>query len=128
MSLVYVFAAAAFEAKPVRQIAGAAKGSDSASVPLLCGVNELLLITGGMGPKLAQKAAESALGSEASTSRKPDAVLIIGLCGGLTESLPEGRIVAYTDCLSTEAAKAPLRCSPSITDSFVSLLASANIQ
>ena len=128
MSLLYVFAAAAFEAKPVRQIAASAKRSDPASAPLRCGANELLLVTGGMGPKLAQKAAEAALGSETSKSRKPDAVLIIGLCGGLTESLPEGRIVVYTDCLSTEAAKAPLRCSPSLTDSFVSLLASSSIQ
>jgi hypothetical protein len=32
---------------------------------------------------------------------KADAVLVIGLCGGLTESLREQRIVAYTECLST---------------------------
>ena len=30
----------------------------------------------------------------------PDAVLVIGLCGGLTESLAEDRIVAYKGCLS----------------------------
>jgi hypothetical protein len=28
--------------------------------------------------------------------------LIFGLCGGPTESLPEGMIVAYTECLSTD--------------------------
>jgi hypothetical protein len=32
---------------------------------------------------------------------KLDAVLVIGLCGGLTESLREQQIVAYTECLST---------------------------
>jgi nucleoside phosphorylase len=125
MSLVYVFAAAAFEAKPVRQIAAAAAGTSSESATLHCGPNELHLITGGMGPKLAQKAAGAAL---LSASRKPDALLIIGLCGGLTASLPEGRIVAYTDCLSTESAKPPLRCSESLTNSLVSLLASSSIQ
>jgi len=33
---------------------------------------------------------------------KPDAVVVIGLCGGLTQSLREQQIVAYTECLSTE--------------------------
>jgi hypothetical protein len=32
---------------------------------------------------------------------KPDAVLVIGLCGGLTQSLREQQIVAYTESLST---------------------------
>jgi hypothetical protein len=32
---------------------------------------------------------------------KPDAVVVIGLCGGLTQSLREQQIVAYTECLST---------------------------
>ena len=38
---------------------------------------------------------------------KPYAVLVIGLCGGLTESLPEGRIVAFTECLSTRRGTVP---------------------
>ena len=129
MSLVYVFAASPFEAQPVRKIANSAAAAGSSSAPLLCGPNEVLLITGGMGPRLAQRKAEVALGltSPASASSKPDAVLVIGLCGGLTASLPEGRIVAYTDCLSTDATKPPVRCSRSITDSLVPLLASASI-
>lgn len=129
MSLVYVFAASPFEAKPVRKIAASTAAPGSSSVPLRCGPNEVLLVIGGMGPKDAQKKAEVALGptSQASASPKADAVLVIGLCGGLTASLPEGRIVAYTDCLSTDSSKPPLRCSQPLIDSLVSLLASSSI-
>jgi len=129
MSLLYVFAASPAEAQPVRKIANSAAPRSSNSAPLGCGPNEVLLITGGMGPRLAQSKAEVALGltSQASASLKPDAIVVIGLCGGLTATLPEGRIVAYTECLSTEGAKQPLRCSQSITDAVISLLASSNI-
>jgi hypothetical protein len=43
---------------------------------------------------------------------KPDAVLVIGLCGRLTGSLREQHIVAYTECLSTGLNKAPPRRGP----------------
>ena len=47
-------------------------------------------------------------------------MLVIGLCGGLTQSLREQQIVAYTECLSTGPNKAPpLQCSPALTDSIV---------
>jgi len=129
MSRVYVFAASPFEAKPVRKIAASASGPGSDAAPLRCGPNEVFLIVGGMGPRNAQNKAEAALGltSQAPTFPMPDAVLVIGLCGGLTESLPEGRIVAYTDCLSTDPSKPPLRCSQPLTNSLVSLLTSSGI-
>ena len=129
MSLVYIFAASPFEAQPVRKIANSAAARGSSSAAGRCGPNEVFLIIGGMGPRGAQIKAEVTLGltPHASASPKADAVLVIGLCGGLTASLPEGRIVAYTDCLSTDAAKPPLRCSQSITDSLVSRLASSSI-
>lgn len=129
MSLVYVFAASPMEGQPVRKIAIPPTAPDSNSLPFRCGSNDVLLITGGMGPRGARSKAEMALGLTVSESefRKPDAVLVIGLCGGLTPLLPEGRIVAYTDCLSTEAANAPLRSSQPITDSVVALLTSSNI-
>jgi len=48
---------------------------------------------------------------------------VIGLCGGLTQSLREQQIVAYTECLSTGPNKAPpLQCSPSLTDGIVKRL------
>jgi nucleoside phosphorylase len=67
----------------------------------------------GMGPVNARSKAEQAFGvfTQPSVTPKPDAVLVIGLCGGLTESLSEGRIIAYTECKSTEVRKPVLSCS-----------------
>jgi hypothetical protein len=55
---------------------------------------------------------------------KPEAALVIGLCGGLSASLVEGTIVSYTDCLSTETDRVPLSCSASLVDQQVALLIS----
>ena len=121
MSLVYVFAASSVEAQPVRRI-GVPSGTNSI---LRCGPNDVVLITGGMGPINARIKADTALRS--SDGVTPDAVLSIGLCGGLTGSLAEGRIVGYTECRSTQAEKPLLRCSEKITDSMATLLKSSNI-
>ena len=88
MSLVYIFAASPAEAEPVRKIA-AASGSSSAA---RCGANDVVLIVGGMGPLNAKRKAEAILvaTADAPPTHKPDAVLVIGLCGGLTDKLPEG--------------------------------------
>jgi nucleoside phosphorylase len=61
------------------------------------------------------------------TDLKPDAVLVIGLCGSLSSTLPETRIVAYSNCLSTDPEKPPLRCSQPITSHLVELLVSRGI-
>src|SRR6266550_90196 len=108
MSLVYIFAASPMEADPVRKVA---VPSDSQSAAR-CGANDVVLISGAMGPGNAKSKAEAAL-----SGGKPDAILVIGLCGGLTPSLPEGKIVAYTECLSTDAAKPRLSCSRTLVDS-----------
>ena len=125
MSLLYIFAATPMEGKPIRKI-GALQ---SASSELRCGPNELMLMIGGMGPMNAKQIAERSLklDSSASNSRKPDAVLSIGLCGGLSRSLSEGKIVAYTACLSTHSTMPALTCSPAITDSIAALLKRAEI-
>jgi len=125
MSLVYIFAASGMEGQPVRRIAAA---SDSEST-LRCGPNNLVLVTTGMGPGNARGKAEAALRSPLGTpdGNKPDAVVVVGLCGGLTESLPEGRVVAYTECRSTDATKPLLRCSETIIDSAIELLKSSSV-
>jgi len=114
MSVVYAFAALENESQAVRNITGP---------------NDVVLITSGMGPLNAKSKADVILGvkSGASAAGKPDAVLIIGLCGGLAASLPERRIVAYTGCLSTEATSPMLPCAAIITDSMVRLLACSDI-
>ena len=124
MSLLYVFAASGMEGQPVRRI-GVPSGSTSA---LRCGSNDLVLITSGMGPVNARKKAEAALiSSVRPPAPKPDVVLIIGLCGGLTPSLPERRIVAYTECRVTDTKKPSLRCSRPIIDSVIDLLKESSI-
>jgi len=120
MSLIYVFAASSMEGQPVRRIG---VPSDSNSI-LRCGPNDVVLITGGMGPINARIKTDAALRS---APTKPDAVLNIGLCGALTPSLPEGRIVSYTDCRSTQAAKPLLRCSEKIVNAMADLLKSSSV-
>lgn len=136
MSLVYVFAASRMEGRPVEQIGGGGPpgGPSVSGGPARLGANEFVLITGGMGPKGAGAKARDALrlatnrnDKKPPSGKEADAVLVIGLCGGLTSSLPESRIVAYTDCLSTEPSKPPLRCSPSITNRLRVLLVSRGI-
>jgi nucleoside phosphorylase len=125
MSLVYIFAASGVEGQPVRRIA-VSSGSNS---HLRCGTNDLVLVTTGMGPANARNKAEAALlpFMDAYRSPKPDAVLIIGLCGALNASLPERRIVAYTECRATDATKPLLRCSGTIVDSAIELLKGSSI-
>ena len=136
MSLVYILAASKMEGQPVLQIAG--PGADKSPArppqPLRSGPNEYALILGGMGPKGTHAKAAEALGftspqsgSTAPSGRRPDAVLVIGLCGGLTESLTQNGIVAYTDCLSTDSTQPPVQCSPAITNAIADLLLSRNI-
>src|SRR2546426_8550415 len=127
MSLLYIFAASSMEAEAVRKIAV----STSSNPPFPCGANDLVLVITGMGPTSAKSKAEVALGRASGVfgvGRNPDAVLVIGLCGGLTASMAEGRIVAYTECLSTEPTRPPLRCSETIADSLIALLGSSTIR
>jgi len=125
MSLVYIFAATGMEGQPVRKV-GVPSGSDSI---LRYGANDLVLITSGMGPANARKKAEATLtsGSNLAGASIPSAVLIIGLCGGLTPSLPERRIVAYTECRTTDSNKPVLPCSDTIVDSVIELLKGSRI-
>lgn len=132
MSLIYVFAASRMEGQPVGRIVSANLETSATPPPEppRSGANEIVLVIGGMGPKKAQaKATETlAITSRPSSSRrKPDAVLIIGLCGGLTRSLSENKIVAYTDCLSTEPDKPLLQCSAIVTNKVIEFLQSRGI-
>jgi nucleoside phosphorylase len=113
------------EAQPVRRIGVA---SDPSST-VRCGQNELVLNVSGMGPGNARRQAEAALNAVrvSPASPKPNAAVVIGLCGGLTTSLPEGRIVAYTACRSQEESKPLLRCSQTMVDSVIEILKSSGV-
>ncbi len=97
-------------------------------VSLSVGRNHLDLRITGMGPQLAHSTAAQVLrpwtgrSEVALAAEKPDAVLVVGLCGGLKESLPGSRLVLYTGCLSTANGQAALECSPSITHRLRELL------
>ena len=129
MPLVYVFAASKMEAQPVLVwAAGNDASSQSSAVAIIeHGDDRFALIITGMGTRNAEAKADAALGLAAAgagsvppLAGRPDAVLVIGLCGGLTESLREQHIVAYTECLSTGPNKAPpLQCLPVLTDGIV---------
>ena len=113
MSLIYVFAASDMEAEPVRKAATSG------------GVNEIVLFTGAMGPKNARSKAEGAFAS--SSAVKPAAVLITGLCGGLTADLKEGDIVLYDTCLSAVEDTRKLSSDAGLVRSIEGVLKSASI-
>src|SRR5271157_1928561 len=136
MSLVCVFAASKTEAEPVQRITRTVGGGTSSAgeAAFRFGANDFLLMIGAMGPQAAKAKAMEALGFSfipGGTSQpancKPEAVLITGLCGGLSGSLSETQIVTYTDCLSTEPHKPPVRCSSSVTSRLLDLLRSRGI-
>jgi nucleoside phosphorylase len=108
MSRIFVFAAMDMEGQYVRDISGP---------------NELVLNVVGMGPRNATAKAEAALRE----GDKPHAIVVIGLCGGLTASLSEGTIVAYKECLSTEANSPRMLCCRTTSETMLEMLASAQI-
>lgn len=136
MSLIYVFAASKMEGRPVEQISHAAASRKTlfGVATSYAGGNEVVLITGGMGLKGARAKATQALGltsvprgQNGPPDRKPHAVLVIGLCGALSSSLPEAGIVTYTNCQSTDPNQPPLRCSRSIADRLLQSLVSQGV-
>ena len=120
MSLVYVFAASPMEGKPVEKLSVPPEPGS----PGRCGPNEVVLAVTGMGPKNAEKKAEAVLrwAPGESPAAKPDAVLVVGMCGGLTESIQEGRFVTYSECRSTKSSDPVLACSPTISTAIFELL------
>src|SRR5947209_1116059 len=136
MGLVYVFAAMKMESAAVERLIGLKPDSASRAAVRAgqAGSNNVVLFTTGMGPRRATSVATAAFGlSAAHTAEaqfpqgKPDATMVIGLCGGLSPSMAEGTIVSYTDCLSTESGRVPLACSRSLVDQQVVLLVSKGI-
>ncbi len=97
-----------------------------------CGENRIALIITGMGSVEARKSARAALGLDPGTRdpvspAQPDALLVVGLCGGLSTSLQEGDIVAYTDVGSTDPERPPLECSRDLRERIAHLLVSRGV-
>lgn len=132
MSRIYLFAASKMEADPVFQIAGLKEAGKEyvPGDPFRVISNEVTLIISGMGPQKAKASATTVLSpwtDNASSSshparEKPDLVLVIGLCGGLTQSVRECEIVTYATCCF-EGKNAPmLPCCETITRRLPELL------
>ena len=109
LSHVVVFAASKMEAGTVKDLMTPAHQGTGSSKAITgrIGANEIGLFITGIGPKKAEASARTVLLSgravelgDTTTSRRPDAVLVIGLCGSLASSIDEGEVVLYTDCLS----------------------------
>jgi nucleoside phosphorylase len=128
--MVYVFASSKMEAQPVLGLASKVTRSEDTPAIVEQNGNRLTMVITGMGMGNAKAKAEAALGLTGGeftgvpqAPEKPEGVMVIGLCGGLTEALQEESIVVYADCLT--AGDLPLlRCSAAFTDAIVESLQS----
>ncbi len=104
MSLIYIFAATPLEAKPVaKMMARNYTGFNPRhKIAGRIGPDAVELFVCGTGPQAAQARARRALEASECIPAKPDAVLVVGLCGALSPRLAEGTVVAYTECLSAQ--------------------------
>jgi hypothetical protein len=124
MPLVYVFASSKMEAQPVLALAPKNVAVQAGRVVIVeLGDNRFAVIITGMGTGNARLKADTALTADGArpTAQKPDAILVIGLCGGLTQAMQGEQIVAYTQCLSTDKSP-PIRCSAALTDAITGIL------
>ena len=132
MSRIYLFAASKMEADPAFQAARLKEAREEyvSGNPFRVASNEVTLVISGMGPQKAKASATVALspwtanGSSSShpAHEKPDFVLVIGLCGGLTQSVRECEIVAYETCRSEGKNGPMLPCCETITRRLPELL------
>jgi nucleoside phosphorylase len=133
MNGILVFAASKTEADPVARRLGVARwNSVSHAGPITAGPNQLTFFITGIGPKLAGKRASEMLLSTSRPTRdeqyeKPDAAIVIGVCGGLTELLPETTIVTYSSCLSALNEGLVCPCAPQLSAQVTTLLSAQNV-
>ena len=123
MSLLYVFAATKTEADAVLRAAdGKARICGDGGLKAPIGPNEVLIATTGMGPRRARARAHDLL-----AKAQPEAVIVTGSCGSLTETLDEDCVVTYTACLSADATRsAP--CSTVLADAMIRRLQSESLR
>lgn len=137
MSKIYVFAALEAEANTITRLVDSRSTSQKyvSGRPFAVGANELHLFLSGMGPQKARASATDVLGpwlgstdrSSVAAPPKPDLLLVVGLCGGLTESIREGEIVSYASCLSDRNEPA-LTCGKSVSECLPEILGAHGIR
>lgn len=134
MGRIFILAATKMEADPVARLLGVPQGKCvSEASPITAGPNRLEFFFTGIGPKQARERAAKILSDSAQRpaagdkkSDKPDALIVIGLCGGLTDSLPEMSIVTYSSCVSETSDGIPCSCPPHISAQVTALLNTQN--
>jgi Phosphorylase superfamily len=108
--------------------------SPSHAGPITAGPNHIEFFITGLGPKRAKESAAEILFSASEPQPashpphyKPDAVVVIGLCGGLTDSLPETAIAVYSNCLSAMNGGGSCPSSPELSAQITALLNTQNV-
>lgn len=135
MSHIFILAASKTELDPLARLLGVSRwNSASHAGPIKAGPNQLEFFISGIGPKQAREHAAEILSSTSASppstlqrKEKPDIAIVIGLCGGLTESLPETTIVNYSSCLNAVNGGNSSPCAPDLSAKFTELLNSQNV-
>src|SRR5262245_34011487 len=91
VSIIYAFAASKTEGHSVEQLMNRSEG-DASGMDGRIGTNEVVLFITGIGPKSARSSVASALlslgtATTQSALRRPDAVVVVGMCGSLTSAI-----------------------------------------
>jgi Phosphorylase superfamily len=135
MSRIFVLAASKTELDPLARLLGVSRwDSPSHAGPISAGPNQLEFFITGLGPNRAKASATDILlyGSEPQSAGhpqhlKPEAAIVIGLCGGLTDSLPETAIAVYSNCLSAMNGGGSYPTSPELSARVTALLNTQNV-
>jgi len=132
MSLIHVFTASKTESHAVEQLMNRSEGNASGTNAGRIGANEVVLFTTGIGPKSARSNASSVLlGSDRAITHsdlhRPDAAIVVGMCGSLTSSIGESEVIVYTECLSSSGNSEHIRCTRPLVEHITALLKAKNI-
>jgi nucleoside phosphorylase len=135
MSRIFVLAASKTELDPLARLMGVSRwDSHSHAGPITAGPNQLEFFITGLGPNRAKKSAVEILLSgqepqpaDHTQNPKPQAAIIIGLCGGLTDSLPETAIAVYSTCISAMNGGGACPSSPELSARITALLDTQNV-
>ncbi len=131
MSSIWVFAALRWECQVVLRLMAAPARDDvfPGARTGRIGPHDITLLKTGTGPIQAGQLAERAFQAcGVSLPSKPDAALVVGLCGGLVPRLREGQVAIYRHVLSAEAGREPVQTSPNLVSALTNGLTSAGIE
>lgn len=135
MSRIFILAASKTELDPLAKLMGVSRwSSNSHAGPISAGPNQLEFFISGIGPKQAREHAADILSPTAPSpnsgdrqKEKPDIAIVIGLCGGLTESLPETTIVNYSSCVNAVNGGKSSPCAADLSAKVTELLNGQNV-